>query len=191
MHASFLQRLRLFRDIPEADEQLLVQALKPRCLREDEVLVRPGQVHHEMFFIVEGVLSILGQHEDGTQTTYSFCKENHLCPVIESFLNQVPATDGVRAACPTEMLILPRAALLGLCAQLPYLHTAIDMVTRHQLLEKEQLRNQYMGKSALARYQLFLLREPDVARRVSLRDVASYLGITQQSLSRIRRQLFS
>jgi hypothetical protein len=55
--------------------------------------------------------------------------------------------------------------------------------------KKIQLRNQYLGKGAAARYQKFLLRQPEVALRVSLRDVASYLGIMQQSLSRIRRQL--
>jgi hypothetical protein len=42
MHQSFLQYLRLFRDIPAADEVLLTQALRPHTLPENEVLVRPG-----------------------------------------------------------------------------------------------------------------------------------------------------
>ena len=188
-HAPFLHYLRPFRDIAGTDEQLLAHALQPRYLAENEVLVRQGQVCQELFFIVRGVLRLVGEQEDGTQTAYSFCTENHLCPIIDSLTNRVPAAHGIEAACPTEVLVLPRAVLLDLCAQLPYLQTIIDTATRSRLLTKERLRNQYMGKNAAGRYQLFLRCEPDVARRVALRDVASYLGITQQSLSRIRRQL--
>ena len=189
MHAPFLHYLRQLRDIPAAEEHLLVPALQPRFLPEDMVLVNQGQICQELLFIVSGVLRMVGQQEDGTQTTYSFCTENHLCPIIDSLTNRVPAAQGIEAACPTEVLVLPRTALLDLCVRLPYLQMIIDTATRRRLLAKEQLRNQYLGKSAAARYQLFLQCEPDVARRVSLRDVASYLGITQQSLSRIRRQL--
>jgi CRP-like cAMP-binding protein len=46
-----------------------------------------------------------------------------------------------------------------------------------------------MGEDALTRYKKFLSRQPDIALRVQLADVASYLGITQQSLSRIRRNI--
>lgn len=191
MHAPFLHYLRLFRDISEADELLLPHALQPRFLAENTVLVQQGRVCQELFFIVRGVLRLVGQQEDGTQTAYSFCTENHLCPIIDTLTNQLPAAQGIEAACPTEVLVLPRAALLDLCGRLPYLQTIIDTATRRRLLAKEQLRNEYRGKSAASRYQLFLQREPDIARRVSLRDVASYLGITQQSLSRIRRQLSS
>ena len=189
MHEPFFRYLRLFHNISEADEQLLAQALHPRHLRENEVLVRAGLAHWQMFFIAKGVLRIMGKEEDGMQTIYAFCKENYLCPIVENFIKQVPATDDIQAACPTEILVLSREALIGLCEQLPYLRNTFDLITRRQLLEKEQLHNQYAGKNAVARYQLFLHREPDIPSRVSLRDVASYLGVTQQSLSRIRRLL--
>ena len=189
MHTSFFQFLRLFHDIPAADEALLTQALRPRTLPENEVLVRPGQVCQEMFFIVRGVLRIMGPHEDGTETTYFFLKDSQLCTILHSFNSQVPAAEGIQTACPTELLVLSRQALHNLYTQLSYLQALIDLITQRTLLEKVQLRNQYMGESAVGRYQKFLLTQPDVALRVSLRDVASYLGITQQSLSRIRRQL--
>jgi CRP-like cAMP-binding protein len=189
MYAPFFQYLRLFHDLFAADEQVITQVLRPRCVPENEVLVRPGQVCQELFFIVRGVLRIVGQHESGTETTYFFLKDNQLCTILDSFTNQVPAAEGIQAACPTEFLVLPRQALLALYAQLPYLQGLIDLITQRTLLDKIQLRNQYLGESAAARYQKFLLRQPDIALRVPLRDVASYLGITQQSLSRIRRQL--
>jgi len=189
MFASFFQYLRLFHDIPAADEARLTEALEVRVLPENAVLLRAGQVSQELFFIVSGVLRIVGANEDGTETTYFFLKDNQLCTILDSFTNQVPAAESIQAACATDVLVLPRPALQRLAAQLPYLQALIDLITQRTLLAKIQLRHQYQGLSAVGRYQTFLLRQPEVALRVSLRDVASYLGITQQSLSRIRRQL--
>jgi CRP-like cAMP-binding protein len=56
-------------------------------------------------------------------------------------------------------------------------------------MRKIQLRNTYAGTDASARYQLFLELQPDISLRVPLNDIASYLGITPQSLSRIRRNI--
>ncbi|OUJ71137.1 Crp/Fnr family transcriptional regulator [Hymenobacter crusticola] len=190
-YTPFLQYLQLFRDIPLADQELLTQSLRHRSLPENEVLVRPGQVCQEMYFIVRGVLRIMAPHENGSEATCFFLKENQLCTILASFLHQVPATEGIQTACPAELLVLPHAGLYQLYAQLSYLQPLIDLITQRTLLDKIQVRNQYLGESAAARYQKFLLHQPDIALRVSLRDVASYLGITQQSLSRIRRQLAS
>ncbi|GAB3804704.1 Crp/Fnr family transcriptional regulator [Spirosoma humi] len=185
----FIEYLRLFQAISVADEALLAQALRYQALPENQILVQPGQVCQELFFIVNGVLRIVGQHEDGSQTTYFFLKTNQLCTILDSFTNQVPATEGIQTACSTELLVLPRGRLLTLYTQLPYLQALIEGITQRTLLEKIQLRHQYLGEGAVARYQKFLLLQAEVALRVSQRDVASYLGITQQSLSRIRRQI--
>ena len=56
-------------------------------------------------------------------------------------------------------------------------------------MEKIATRNAYMGEDATTRYLKFIQRQPEIALRVPLSDVASYLGITQQSLSRIRRNI--
>ena len=85
------------------------------------------------------------------------------------------------------MLVISKAALLDIYEKLPYLKELITGIQQQALLDKIQLRNAFLGEDASARYRLFLMRQPDVALRVPLGDIASYLGVTQQSLSRIRR----
>jgi len=63
----------------------------------------------------------------------------------------------------------------------------VSDITQRALLEKINLRNSFLGDDAATRYQKFLAQQPEVALRVSLGSIASYLGITQQSLSRIRK----
>jgi CRP-like cAMP-binding protein len=187
MFAPFFSFLRLEYDISVADQVLIESELRHRLVAEDEYLAHAGHVCRELFFICQGVLRVVAQQEKGTEVTYFFVKENHLCTILDSFTKQVVAQESIKAACPTEVLVLSHDGLHRLYGQLPYLRDVIDRITQRTLLEKIQARNQYLGQDAASRYELFLQRQPDVARRVSLRDVASYLGITQQSLSRIRR----
>jgi hypothetical protein len=78
---------------------------------------------------------------------------------------------------------------LYLYETIPYFKALIDGITQQALYDKIQIRNAYMGEDATTRYQKFMVRQPDIALRVPLSDVASYLGITQQSLSRIRKNI--
>jgi CRP-like cAMP-binding protein len=54
-------------------------------------------------------------------------------------------------------------------------------------MEKVRLRNSYLGQEADYQYRLFVAQQPDIALRVAVKDIASFLGITPQSLSRIRK----
>jgi CRP-like cAMP-binding protein len=65
----------------------------------------------------------------------------------------------------------------------------IDEVIRRRLVEKINIRNLYIGEDAEAQYRLFMTHQPDIAARVPQKDIASFLGITPQSLSRIRKNL--
>ena len=148
-----------------------------------------GEICREMFFINKGVLRIVSLNEKGNKMAYFFLKENQFCSILNSFNNNVPAIEGIEAACNAEIIVLKKQKLLGLYEKLPYLKELITGITTQALLDKIQVRNSYLGEDASLRYQNFLIRQPDIALRVSLSDIASYLGITQQSLSRIRKNM--
>jgi CRP-like cAMP-binding protein len=85
--------------------------------------------------------------------------------------------------------VISRTAFDKLNKAIPYFKSLLDGIMQQGLLDKIQTRNELTGEDASTRYKKFLVRNPDIALRVPLSDVASYLGITQQSLSRIRRNL--
>jgi CRP-like cAMP-binding protein len=120
---------------------------------------------------------------------YFFLKENQFCSILNSFNNDTAAAEGIEAACDAEIIVIKKQKLLALYQKLPYLKELVTGITTQSLLDKIQLKNSYMGEDAGTRYRNFLLRQPDIALRVSLTDIASYLGITQQSLSRIRKNM--
>lgn len=189
MSNELITFLKLFRDIPADDEQLIISALERRSYKEGEYLFRADNICREMYFICNGILRIMVLNEQGNQVTYFFLKENQFCTILNSFNNHVAAHESISAACNVEVLVFSKAALTKLYAQLPYLKTLIDQITQQALLDKIDLKNGYLGHDSTTRYKMFMTRQPDIALRVPLSDIASYLGITPQSLSRIRKNI--
>lgn len=187
MDHPLLNYLQLFQPIPEEDRSLIASSFGHRAVQEGDDLFKGGKVCREMFFIIKGVLRIVVTNDKGIRVTHYFLGENQFCTILASFNNGSPAEESIQAACDAEVLAITRPGLLALYEKIPYLKELIDLITQQRLLDKIQLRNAYLGLDSSARYRLFLLRQPDVALRVSLQDIASYLEITPQSLSRIRR----
>ena len=187
MTSQFIQYLQLFRNIPPADIDIITNALQVRTVKEGELLLEEGKIVKKIFFICKGVLRIVAVNDKGIPVTYFFLKENQFCTILNSFNNNIPAAEGVEAACDAALLVLSKKSLLDLYKQIPYLEKLIVGIMQQALLDKIEIRNSYLGENAATRYQKFLMRQPEIALRVSLGDIASYLGITQQSLSRIRK----
>jgi CRP-like cAMP-binding protein len=188
MTASLITCLQQVGPIAEADRTLITAAWQPRQCAPGEVLFAAGSICQELFFIQQGVLRIMVQQPSGTDATHFFLKESQFASILYSFDNQEVATESIQAACPAEVLAIRKPRLEALYQQLPYLRGYLGQITQRALQEKIRLRHGYhLAQDATARYQLFLQQQPDVARQVALADVASYLGITAQSLSRIRK----
>ncbi|WP_025146841.1 Crp/Fnr family transcriptional regulator [Pedobacter jeongneungensis] len=181
--------LNQYHPFSAAAEKYIEAAFISKTFKEGEELSAPGSINKELFFIVNGILRIMIRNEKGNEVTHYFLKENQFCTILNSFHNQIPAEECIQAACNCEVLYVNRNALLNLYKQVPYLHTLIDQITQQALIDKINIRNIYLGQDSANRYRLFMNRQADVARRVSLTDTASYLGITPQSLSRIRKQI--
>ncbi|MBL4678653.1 MAG: Crp/Fnr family transcriptional regulator [Mucilaginibacter sp.] len=181
---SFLQQHRFF----SAEEQDAIDAaFEHRHYKEGEQLLNTGSMCRELFFICNGVLRIMATNQKGVELTHFFLKEGSFCTILYSFDNDVAADEGIQAACDTEVLVISKTKLTKLYTIIPGLKELIDRITQEKLLEKIKIRNAYLGEESEARYNLFLKQQPDVARRVPLKDIAGYLGITPQSLSRIRK----
>ncbi len=183
---AFLQQ---YRHIPLPDQELINGAYEQHVYPEGSVLFEPGHISNKLFFIVKGVLRIMVTNEKGVDITHYFLKEDQFCTILNSFHNQVIAMESIQAACDAEVLAIGRTTLLKLYEQLPYLRTLIDQITQQALIDKIAIRNLYLGHPSAQRYRLFVERQTAIAQRVSMADTASYLGITPQSLSRIRKNL--
>lgn len=170
-----------------ADQERFLAAWQVRIVAEGESLSEIGAVCQELFFIQQGVLRVVARAPRGPEITHSFRREGQCCTVLASFEQRVPTTLRIQAACPAQVLVIDKSGLDSLGQQLPYLPGLLAQLTRQELLDKLHLQRAYWGQDAAGRYQFFLQHQSEVARRVPQRMIASYLGITPQSLSRLRK----
>jgi len=181
--------LQLFQPISVEDWLLIQASLTIRRVNENDELLQKGQTAREMFFVRNGVLRIVKHTDTGNDMTVFFLNENCFCTFIDSFANNTPIHESLQASCDTDLIILTKKNLYTLYEKLPYLRELLGHIVQQSLLNKITTRNMFMGQNASNRYRTFLQHQPDIALRVSLGDIASYLGITQQSLSRIRQKI--
>jgi CRP/FNR family transcriptional regulator, anaerobic regulatory protein len=179
--------LNTYKEIPAADFELIGRHLQHRAIVPGQVLLQQGKTAKELFFVAAGILKIVSTSEKGNDVIQFFIKENKFCTVLYSFNAGIVAHESIVAATNGELLVFSKTSLDALYAQLPYFKSLLESITQQALLNKIQLRNSLMGEEAATRYHKFISQQPDILLRVPLSDVASYLGITQQSLSRIRR----
>lgn len=187
---QFFNYLDVFQKITLEDKNTIEQYLEYKTVKEGEVLIQHNKIADQIFFVCKGVLKIVSINDKGNDNIHFFFSENHFCTILKSFTEKILSNDSVIAACDAEVIVLQRNKLDALIEHLPYFKTMLDTIFQNALLNKVELRNFYLGADATSRYQKFIERQPEIASRVSQTDIASYLGIAKQSLSRIKKNAF-
>lgn len=186
---TFHQFLNSIQKISTEDFNLICQHGEFREIKSGEILLNEGKVAKELFFVADGILKIVSTNEKGNEVIQFFIKENKFCTILYSFTNEVISAEEIIAATPATVFVFSRKKLNELFDKIPYFKKLIENITQHTLMEKIKSRNHLMGEEASVRYHKFINEHPDLMLRVPLSDIASYLGITQQSLSRIRKNI--
>lgn len=189
MYPALFTFLRSFDNFAEDEAAIITQYTCLRPVKEGEVLLQEGRQANKLFFICSGVLKIVSVNERGEDVVHFFLKPGQFCTILNSFTNNVPSHESIVAACDAQLVVFDKAALQEIYKQLPRFKALVEGVTQKTLLEKLRLKNSFGGKDATERYQTFLQEQAEIATQVSLSDTASYLGVTLQSLSRIRKNI--
>lgn len=189
MSSAVVSYFQQFGPIPEKDQDMIFSYFEPRAFKEGEFLFREGKICTQLFYICSGILRIVSTNDKGMDRIHYFYKEDQFCTILKSFGEASVAEAGIQAACDVEVLTISKQKLNELYVSAPYMKDVAARMFQRQLLEKVEARCAFLGIDAETQYKIFVETQPDIALRVSLKDIASYLGITPQSLSRIRRNI--
>ncbi|WP_153798462.1 Crp/Fnr family transcriptional regulator [Foetidibacter luteolus] len=186
---ALIEFLRLFHPITDDEASGITTYFRPRAIKEGEYLFRSGNVCRKLYFVVSGVLRIVATNDKGVDVTYYFIGERQLCTLLQSFNQGTTAADSIQACCDTHVLTIGKQDLLEVYTNFPFMVDAVSQANQQRMLEKIRLKNAYAGQDAVERYRVFINEQPEIANRVPQSYIASYLNITPQSLSRIRRNV--
>jgi len=189
MYNRLITYLQSLNPLPSEDVSIITDYFTLKSFKEGDYLIEANKIAREMFFVCNGVIRIGSVNEKGTELTHVFYNEDHFVSIIQSFNDEVSSPAFMQACCDVEVLCINKSKLFDLYQKLPYLKDLITNINQTHLIEKVNTRNAYLGMDAESRYRLFIGQHPDIVLRVALKDIASYLGITPQSLSRIRKNI--
>jgi CRP-like cAMP-binding protein len=161
---------------------------KTRKVQKGATLIRQGQVVSHMFFVVSGCLRSYCVAKNGKEHTLQFAIKDWWISDYTAILNTEPAQLTVEALQDTELIEFLVSDIKALRAQYAELEAIQQKnLQRHLVALQKRILNQ-LQLTAAERYDLFLKSYPDIEQFTPNYHIASYLGITQESLSRIRAE---
>jgi CRP/FNR family transcriptional regulator, anaerobic regulatory protein len=190
MESYLIAFLQKYLTIPENDQKLINNGFIYKKYKQGEYLSHAGETCNDLYFINKGLLKITVPKTNDSHVTYYFMKEQQMMGFLYSYTFKIPTVQGLQAVCDSEIYTINLDNWKELCGKLPYLDNAVENVAQLTMAEMVNIKNIYLGCSSLERYKRFLKFQPDIALSAPQSDIASYLGITPQSLSRLRKQLF-
>ncbi|HTJ48816.1 MAG TPA: Crp/Fnr family transcriptional regulator [Cyclobacteriaceae bacterium] len=184
---KFFQCVSQFTNLSPESKDALSGILKRLELPKDHVLVKPDTMCQHIYFIEQGLTRTF-YYKDGKDVTDWISAENTFASSIISFITRKPDRRGIELLEPSILYPIHLDDIEGLCTR----HHDIERFVRHLvsfgLIQLQQKFDALHFETATRRYQTLMNTNPTLLQRVPLGMIASYLGITQETLSRIRAQ---
>lgn len=181
--------LNFITDIPAIELVNLQKLVKSVSLQKDDYFLMAGEVPNQIGYVISGLLRLFYIDNSGTEMNKYFCMENTLAISYSAFLLREESKLYVQALEDSKLYVIDYDAY----SQLIESHICWEIVAR-KLAEmlfilKEKRESELLLSSAQERYLIFLKDYPHLEKRLNQYHIASYLGITPESLSRIRSNL--
>jgi CRP-like cAMP-binding protein len=160
-----------------------------RRLRRKEFLYEAGQVCRAVAFVESGCLRYF-YLTDGVEQTGQFFFENAWYTDYESFLSERPTQQFIQTLEPTDLWLLPKSALYELYEKHPKIERFGRIMAENAFLGSRKTNVNFLTRTPEERYRQLIVERPKLIERVSLKYIASYLGVQPESLSRIRKRIF-
>ncbi|MBK1442493.1 Crp/Fnr family transcriptional regulator [Parapedobacter sp. ISTM3] len=158
-------------------------------IKKDEYYHEAGKIPCEVIFLTDGIMRVCYYNNKGDELTKYFIDENNFLADINSYNQQIPSTEYVQAITDCKYIVLSRPVMRELSLTIIGWDEIIAKITAKGLSDKINRISPMMAEDATERYLNFLNNYPGLANRIPLSYLASYLGITPSSLSRIRKNI--
>lgn len=186
MFAEFERYIRAQAGLTDEDIKLFRDTAVERTLRRKDFLLQQGEVCRYKIFIAKGFLRTYRTSEDGAEHIMQFAPEDSWTTDGESYEHQTPSLYNIEALEYTEVVMWTRKDFNNLFEQVPQLKAYSDRLITHNLARTRQRVFTALSATAEEKYDEFIQLYPGIINRVPLHMVASFLGVSRETLSRIR-----
>jgi CRP-like cAMP-binding protein len=174
--------------LSDAEFGIFAGLLQHRYLEKKAPLLVAGEVCDFEGYVVNGCLRVYHTDESGADHVLHFAPEDWWVTDVGSLISQTPAVLSMDALEPTEVLLIDRASKERLYAEVPKFERVFRIMSQRALVAMQGRVMGMMRETADVRYDDFKRRYPNLEHRVPQHQIAAYLGISPEFLSRIRHR---
>ncbi|RZJ91469.1 MAG: Crp/Fnr family transcriptional regulator [Chryseobacterium sp.] len=178
--------LNRYTTIGAEDFERIESCLTKRFVKKKRSLLQEGDVCNHLYFVTKGALRSYRIDMAGNEHIMQFALEDHWVADLASFITQSQGDMYIETIEDSEILLLPYKELQGLLIEMPSLEKFFRQLFQHAYVSLQRRVALRESKPAKDRYLELIAAQPSIAKRIPLLYIASYLGITAESLSRVR-----
>lgn len=183
-------QFEVFGAMSDHDWDFFQSRLTVRTIAKGKHLLESGSIENQLSYVQSGIVRLYIPYEDH-DVTFGFVFSDQFVSAYDSFLTRLPSSYGIQALIPTTIYSIDYAGLQEVYQQT----NAGNLIGRRHaeqlFLIKSKRELSLLTSSAEERYLSLFKERPDLIRNIPLKYIASYIGVTPQALSRIRKRIIS
>ncbi|GAB1855197.1 Crp/Fnr family transcriptional regulator [Flavobacteriaceae bacterium MHTCC 0001] len=187
-HDLLIENIRKNIQISNEDLNTFCSYFKPHSIKKKDFLLTQGSIYKFEGFVLDGCFRIFTIDKKGNENTLYFAAKDWWLMDIDSFMNQTPSNLNIQALEDSTILLINRSDKLLLYETLTITEKLFRIMSQKALVawQRRLIRNH--SETAKERYHHFANSYPDIVSKVTDKQIASYLGIRHEFLSKIKKQ---
>jgi CRP-like cAMP-binding protein len=187
MFDTFLKYLQDKITLSDEEVELIRSVSILKKLRKRQYLLQEGDVWRYNAFVCSGFLKTFSIDDKGQEHIMNFSPENYWTGDRESLATGNPSHFNIDAIEDAEIILITKENLESICQKIPQLNNLANAILQKSFIVSQNRIHANISLSAEEKYQNFLVKFPSITNRVPQHMIASYIGITPETLTRIRR----
>jgi len=183
---DLVDRLNSVYQVPKSAMDSLLKEFDYREFPTSYHLSKIGQVNDRMYYVEKGIIRHYLMDKKGNEINSWFSLEGNLAASFKSFTTRTPSLEGMEVIEDCILRSISYESVYRLMDGFHELERLFRLFTEYYYMEAEERIHQLKTQTASERYLALIELRPDILQRISLNHIASFLGITKETLSRIR-----
>ena len=186
---DFIELIKIYVGLNDAEAAALREFAELRSYAKNELIFTEGNISNEIYFVTKGCVRLF-YNVDGSDKTAVFYTQGKCICAGESYTFNLPAIENYQALEDTELIVLSKVAIEELLAISSRFEVIARIATENELITCQKMIASFITKSAEERYVDLLNNQGELFQRVPQQYIASFLGVSPETLSRIKARVF-
>lgn len=183
---TLINQLQELSKLSEKAVEHLISKLHPISISKKEIFDHPNEVSHSLYIIESGAVREFFVNQKGNDISAWFGFESDIAVCLASFLSSEKGYTGLQSLEDCTLLQLKKDDLFEMYHLFPEMERLGRIIVEQYFIKSEKYAHGFHHLSATERYELLIKSQPEVSNRISVSHIASFLGISVETLSRIR-----